>query len=201
MAKADGEDGVLRLVVDAEVHVVRRRIDEQVLALDDAGLRSIGVRIGQRLGLVGVTNGETQTLSFHFVVGNDAIVHRSERVEVEEREVALVEEVVGHLRRAGVPVERWKGAVHERRIVVFGNLGKVDDRCLDGDPHEAEMIGHAVGRLAVSTRRYGKRRGLRRDLDTASIGSEPVSVVGTFERPFDDTARRQRREAMGAAVR
>ena len=87
------------------------------------------------------------------------------------------------------------------RVVVFGDPGEIDDGCFDGDPHKAEMIRHAVGRLTVRTRGDGQRRGLHRYLHTAPVGSEAVPVVCAFEGSVDHTAGRQWREAVGAAVR
>ena len=191
MAEADRQHRVLPRVVDAEVNMVRCGVDEQIFALDDAGLGRASMRIRQSLGAVCVAHGETQAVSFQFVVGYYTIVCGSERSQVQEGEVALVEEVVGHLCGTGLPIERWKRAVHKRRIVVFGYLGKIAEGGLRSDPDEPEMVGHPVGGPAVRSRRYRQRRRLSRDFYTPSIGSESIAVVGTLKCSVDNASGRQ----------
>mgnify|MGYP003350336842 CR=1 FL=1 len=50
VTEADGEDRVLRRIVDAQVHMVRRREDEERLALVRAEVVTCPVRVGEQIG-------------------------------------------------------------------------------------------------------------------------------------------------------
>ena len=145
-------------------------------------------------------HGETQTMAFESVVGHDAVLRGTEGGQMQEREVPLVEEVVGHLGGTRTPLERRQRAAHEPGIVVLGDLGQVHDRSIRSHPNQTEVIGHPMGRPAVGPGwdRDGLVNGW--DGDAAPVSVEAVAVIRALERVADHAPGRQRGEPVRTPV-
>ena len=166
----DRQHHVLGAVVDAQAHRERGGVDVGVGVLVGDGV--VAAAGGADVtGHVAVLDHAAEAVAHHLVRSDRRGPGVSERGRVQVREVGEVEEVVGHLGGAGVPVERRQGHDGERRIVPLGHVDQTGDRRVDRDPHQPVALGDGAGggqsgaraaggrrRRATAPRRTGRRR-------------------------------------------
>uniref|UniRef100_A0A6J7PW60 Unannotated protein n=1 Tax=freshwater metagenome TaxID=449393 RepID=A0A6J7PW60_9ZZZZ len=170
------------------------------LALVRAEVVARLVRVGERLGEMPVAHRVLPAVAHHVVLAHQPVVRVRKGRHVEEREVSLIEEVVRHLRGARLPLHRRQWTADERRVRVLGHLGERHDRLLQRHPDHAEVLGNPGRCLAARCARDRQPRVDGRDLDTHTVGSEPVAVIRALQRAIHDATGAQWRPAVRALV-
>ena len=147
-----------------------------------------------------VRGGEPPAVAVQGVIGDDFVVLLAEGVQVQEGQMSQVQEVVGHLGRAGVPVRRGERADDEARVVVLGHLRQRGQRIVRGQPHQAQVLGHPGCGGGPGPLRHRQLGVHGRDFHAGAVGCEPVAVVGAAQGVAHHRPGAQRRQPVRAGV-